>query len=460
MQSNMRTSYFSDSEIDNLVISYTSFKGFILDTNTDNIRIKNIIIDSCFIKVVNFQTIGNFDSLRGLQIKNSGVRHISGSVFEYCCKNIQRLYLDNNLLEIVENGILNGLTQLYYLNLAENPLEYMETNAFDSIRPSLKKLNLKSTSLMSLEDFYHDMNNLNELILTETRRLSLLNTRIILLNSPRLQYLKLDESSLVSKFANLNTFFDDFELNLPDQTSLKYLDASAYGIHLDESVFFQKFNQSKNCLWATLLKETFVKVDPNHPCNCGLFYIYRNLTRFSFPFLNETLEYDSDLLRPFLHSYFRINPEENVNNMMWEWKEILQLLPKCYIQLLLESFSLNSIHNLEVKCGLWEHNFNCSRPPLTSMSPFSTFTYKNSTDLNVKTIRSPYTLPILICLIVFSLMIIIFSILQTKNKFSKGLQKKAQHSLMGLPQLPKEMNSILTLPNDLDLPTERELSTM
>jgi len=457
MQTDIRTSFFSNSDIENLVISYTNFKGFISDADTqlENIQIKNIIIDSCFIKIINYQTIGKFHLLEGLQIKKSGLSLISGQVFENCCKSIQKLFLDNNLIEIIEYEIFGGLSSLNYLNLESNPIQYIEKGAFDSMRQSLRKLNLKSTNVISLEDSYFAMSSIKELILTDTRRLELGNINVILANSPHLQYLALDESRIVKSFQNLNYFFDEFEFNLPYNFSLKYLDVSTYGVELDENLFKSNFNVSKNCLWSKLLEKTFIKVDSNHPCNCALLYIYKNITKFNFPFSNSSiLSYESDLSRPYLHDYFKIRSDTKTASI-WEWKEILQLLPKCYTQLLLESFDFSSINQLETKCGLWEEdNFNCTEVTRTTALPTMPTSFKNSTEdiSTTKTISSPYMIPVLISLLVFSLVVIFLSVLKTKKKFSNKLQNNSKHSLTGLPQLPKEMDSILTFSPEENFP--------
>ncbi len=395
---------------------------------------------------MNYQTIGKFYLLEGLQIKKSGLTLISGQVFENCCQNIQKLYLDDNLIKIIESEIFSGLTNLEYLNLEKNPITFIEKSAFDSVRKTLKKLNLKSTNLKSLEDSYFEMNSMLELTLEETHSLKLENVNIILKNSPNLRYLALSESNIVKTYPNLNFLLDEFEANLPNNSSFKYLDVSAFGVELDETIFNENFNQTKNCLWSKLLDQTFIKVDSNHQCNCALLYIYRNLTRFDFPFLNETaLSYESDLSRPYLHDYFRIKIDTKEDSKVWQWKEIIQLLPKCYIQLLLESFDFNSITHLETKCGLWnENNKNCTEVSKTTFSPTSAIKNTTSEFLTTKTISSPYMLPVLVCLFVFSLVIIVLNVLKTRKKFSKKLQKN-NHTMTGLPQLPKEMDNILTV---------------
>ena len=50
-----------------------NFKGFILDADPilNNISIKNIIIDNCYLKIINLETIGNFVTLNGLQVSRS-----------------------------------------------------------------------------------------------------------------------------------------------------------------------------------------------------------------------------------------------------------------------------------------------------------------------------------------------------------------------------------------------------
>ena len=438
-----------------------NFKGFILDADPilNNISIKNIIIDNCYLKIINLETIGNFVTLNGLQVKNSGVSVISSKVFEYCCKNIKQLYLDNNLLELIENDALTGISNLAYLNVEHNPIEYIEINAFNSFRNHLLKLNMGSTNIISFNDSYYKMNALRELILTNTHKLNPDNIAVILKNAPSLEYLKLDDSNILKTSQNLNELFDQVELNLPSQhtdeskTHLKYLDMSCHDVELNETLFEVDFNRTKNCLWSNLLSKTFIKVNPDHPCNCALFYIYQNLTKFEFPILNETFDYESDLTRSYLHDYFRVNLTKITANE-WKWKEILALLPKCYVQLLLDNFSFDTVNYMEEKCGLRDYDLNCSEVRTTTKKIFTTFprttTFlaRNTTNDNfgTKTISSPYTLPILFSLFSFSILIIILSILKTKRDFSNKLRVNNNHALFGLPEeIPKEMENIQTI---------------
>jgi hypothetical protein len=475
---------FKGSFIENLVISYSTFDGFNsdLDSRSDETQIKNIIIDNSNINILGFNTIGTFYMLEGVEIQNSGVVRVESEALHKCCEYIKYLLLNNNQIKSITSKTFKELYYLLYLSLANNPLETIEASAFDSFRKFLIKLNLKSTSLASLNGSFYDMQLLRELILSNTNYLSFGDIKVILENAPSLQYLNLGNSGIVKNATSLNDLLDEIDANINRQqqkddyalTDLNYIDVSTSGVHLSEKKFRDSFERKRNCLWEKLLSKTFIKVHPEHPCNCALFFLYRNITKFNFP-NSKTINYANnnyELTNLNFIQYSNMKSAYNLN----DWELILSNMPKCYKILWMQNYNFNSILQQEVECGLWDNNLNCSDIPttlattettseeltstsdiITTEAPSTTETYHQSTKHTTvdnqitdtteistlkKQIDSKLTLPILLS--VFALCIFILFIIgikakyDYKNKFLRIYNK----TLIDSPKKSREMENI------------------
>lgn len=295
----LKTSYFEGSDIETLWIeNVNDFGGFESDTllaangnvTGTSSKVHNIVITKCYIKTLKPTSIGAFKGLHSVQITLSGLTEVEPESFSECCRGLRSLNLGSNLLAGLGSLSLAGLTSLQYLSLENNPLDWMEPGLFDSSRTTLKRLNLKSTQIKWLNGTYRGMSALSDLVLAETTHLDLDNLDVIFLNSPRLEYLDLSSSALLKRYRTLNPLLDKLSFLLLDAESnleLKYIDLSnSWSIYLNDSQFRDSFGRRGQCLWRSVLDRVFVKLDSNHPCDCTLFYFYRNLINYHFPVMN------------------------------------------------------------------------------------------------------------------------------------------------------------------------------
>ena len=485
----LHTSMFKGSFIENLVISYSTFDGFNsdLDSRSDETQIKNIIIDNSNINILGFNTIGKFYMLEGVEIQNSGVVLVAGEALYKCCEYIKYLLLNNNQIKTITSNTFKELYYLLYLSLANNPLETIEPSAFDSFRKFLIKLNLESTSLASLNGSFYDMQLLRDLILSNTNYLSFGDIKVILENAPSLQYLNLANSGIVKNATSLNDLLDEIDANIKSQqqkndyalTDLNYIDVSTSGVHLNENKFRDSFERNRNCLWEKLLSRTFIKVHSEHPCNCALFFLYRNITKFNFPnskTINLTSSYDNNNYELTSLNFIRYSNTKTTENLN-DWELILSNMPKCYKIFWMQNYNFNSIIQQEIECGLWDNNLNCSDIPttlattettseeltstsdiITTEAPSTTETHHLSTNepttvdnqitdtteilVLKKQIVSKLTLPILLSVFASCIFILLIIAIKAKYDYKNKFLRIYNKTLIDSPKQSREMENI------------------
>jgi Leucine-rich repeat (LRR) protein len=189
-----------------LVIRLSSFQGFVSsEWNHTRAAIENVLIENCFLNSIDKSTIGNFLSLRNVQIKSSQVNSIDDFAFEECCASLSTLNLNGNSIQHLRNNTFVGLENLQYLNLDENPIEAIDSQSFDTFKSNLKKLSLKFTYLKSTTTWLNQvMGSLKELDLSNTFHLNEVDFSQIFSMMPQLEYLALDKSFYLNRFKNLN----------------------------------------------------------------------------------------------------------------------------------------------------------------------------------------------------------------------------------------------------------------
>lgn len=252
-----------------------------------------MLITKCYLKTLRLHTIGTFNSLESLQVTSSGLAEIESDSLGECCRGLKTLNLANNLLTALSELSFHGLTSLEYLNLENNPLELLDPGLLDPLRASLIRLDLKSTRVRHLNGTLVNMASLTDLILADTSELEYTpdTLDVIFVNSPRLEYLDLSSSRLVtSQSTALNRLLDKLDELIAEpyaSRSLKFIDLSrSSGVYLNDTQFRASFGRRGQCLWRGLLDRVFVRLDANHPCDCTLFYFYRNLGKYQFPMMN------------------------------------------------------------------------------------------------------------------------------------------------------------------------------
>lgn len=454
---NLKASQFLNSNIETLMISFSNYNGITNDLHyKTSISIQNIFLNYCYIDRINQDTFGSFNSLRKAIIQNSNVEIIEKNAFQFCCLNLEQLHLNNNQIRVISGRtIFRGLENLIYLNLESNPLEKIVRNSFDSFKSTLKKLNLGSTNLIQLNEFYYDLAELEELVLSRTPYLDVINIDFIINNSPKLTYLDFKESFLIKQSSNLNIIFDKLEniIKYKKEKTLKFIDLSYYNISIDDDIFTQSFDDNDLCLWNNLLNNTFIVVDENHECNCGLFYLYHNLLKYEFPYNLQPVMNEYEINNQFLHQYFRINLDDYV---LSEWQYVFLKMPKCYRKLWLQDFSLDLIRIEELKCGIWPvqiNSLNCSnrikttREPKTTRSTTKLFSSTNlanySTDLYYnRKFSDKLSIPIILSVFILWVFVITILVYKARYDYRKNFLKKIKKSLNGTIIESKELNNL------------------
>jgi hypothetical protein len=453
----LKASQFLNSNIETLMITFSNYNGIRYDLfSKTSTSIQNIILDYCYIDKINQNTFGSFNSLTKAVVQNSNVELIERNAFQFCCSNLEQLHLNNNQIKVLTGrNIFKGLNNLVYLNLESNPIEKIDRYLFDSFRSTLKKLNLGSTNLIQLNDFYYDLFEIEELVLSRTPYLDMKNIDFIFKNSPKLTYLDLKESNMIKQSSNLNNIFDKLESIIKYQKDkmLKFIDLSYYDINIDDEIFTWSFYQNDLCLWNNLLNSTFIIVNENHECNCGLFYLYRNLLNYDFPYNIPSILNGNEINDQFLHQYFRINMEDY---NLTEWQFVFLKMPKCYQKLWLEDFSLDLIRLEELKCEIWPvetNSLNCSDKVKTTREPKTTHSTQKllsstglvsySTNLYYsKKFPDKYSIPIIISVFILWIFVITSLIYKARYDYKKKFLKKMNKTLNGSSVETKELNNL------------------
>ncbi len=463
----LKTSMFTGSYIETLFIKFSNYNGIRDDSNSSigndasnaSIFIKNFIIDSCYINKIDKNTLGHFESLKNAQIQNSNVESIEKDSFADCCSNLVQLHLNaNSIKTLMGRDTFKYLNNLLYLDLDSNPLALISKRVLNPIRPTLKKLNLKSTNLISINEAFYDMFPLEELILSNMPDFEIDNLYSIITSAPNLKYLDLNQNNMIVKSQNLNAILDKVDYLLDGENrTLSFIDISYQNVSIDENAFKEAFDRSGLCLWRNVLDNIFVQVDPDHECNCGLFFLYRNILKFSFPYNTIVTNISADLNDDFLHKYFKINLK---NETAIEWEQAMLRMPKCYRKLWLQYFDLDQIRIKEFECGFQpEINLNCTHVVKTTISTTKRTsshhkttptkvhsTTSNSDDLYLnKKFNGQITIPIVCSLLVVWVLVISVLVFKARYDYKKKFLGKVNATFYGQTKEPKELNSLATI---------------
>lgn len=436
---NLTVSHFNNSKIQTLEISNSKFSGFFVDPETnEHVKIENLIIKNSFLnRIDEFALIPN---LKSITIRNSGVSSLSFGLFQFGCENLKYLDLSFNLIKKIENVSFIGLEGLDYLSLENNPIEFIDQNAFLPFSSSLTRLNLKSTHLRQFS-FDFSLNYLKEIDFSFNFNLEPESLRFILTSTPNLEYLNLEESGLIKKSKNLNSILDLFETELTEIKfkSLKYIDlTSSESIYFDDLIFLKQFNKENSCLWNKILRSTLIKVNQDHECSCPLIYLYKNLLNYYLPFNQSFIQLDFNSSQTF---------------------EILShILPRCYFKMLIQDLNFDRVRRLEKICGINpdDLNLNCTKIKTTTSVPTTTVVTSTTSIFRVRTtsngeedlyirkkIISKYTLPLMLSGFSLSVLIIVLIFLKTKydytHKFLNIYKKNFRE------REPKEMDHIVCI---------------
>ena len=379
----LNTKMFYNSNIKQLVITQTNFTGFVIDDEInygfDVGFLETLLFDNCLLNAkINKNLIGNFYSLSNLYVVNSGIEIIDMDVFNnYSDDNnhnkIKQFVLDNNLIKKIDLLDTHILSELEYLSINNNPLVELGKATFGVFSQTLKKLDLRSTNIANFEIFYPIMPNIEEIMLGNNHYINTSDILHLIRNSPKLNYFDLTNTNMILKSNLLNVLEQiDGLLLKTKQNLIKYLDIRSlndeYGV-IENSDFFERISKyEKDGYLNNLLTNTFIRVNANHPCNCALFYLYRNIFRYEIP--NESATNYFEIIDNYLHTYSTLSANS------YSYKVILNL-PKC-----LRSLPLENIYNeFNIKCN----NFITS----TTTTTTSTTSIKTTTEVS-----TPLTIPI------------------------------------------------------------------
>lgn len=423
------TSLFESSTIKTIQIEYSNVTKFIRDSKFE--EIDNLIIDNCVVdELFKTESISGFQTIDNIQIKNSGLTFLKPKLFSNCCKYLKQLQLNNNRINIIDQFTFKGLFGLQYLNLANNPLQSIETNAFSSFTHSLKKINLKSTKLDSMKNILKNMTTLKEVILSDTKSLQLKDLRTILTDSKRIEYLDLENSNILLNSNQINYFLNELDSILNStETTLFYLNARANDFNLNDFIFNKTFADSGTCLWLNL-QYTFIRVNEDQECYCSLFYLYKNITNFNFPIKMGAF-----------NSFKNLRNGQLNNITLWEI-EILPLMPKCYRNLWLETFNLDKIYQKEAECGFNNIIEDCNNITHSTTSSPNTIIPPTSPINQKYIIHSNYTMPVILSIFIFAIITILILIIKAKLDYKNRFLKLFQNNFENLTIEPKELNNL------------------
>ena len=347
---NLNTKMFHNSFIQQLIIKQSNFTGFIFDDSTIDDSygyLKSLVFENCFLNAkFNKFLIGFFQGLSNLYVINSGIEIIETSLFDNYANNtdnkIKQLVFVNNLItqfDLLDNTYLS---ELEYLNLDMNPLVTFGKATFSVFSQNLKKLSLQSTNVAFFENFYPIMPIVEEIILRNNDYVNLSDISHIMKNTPNLKYFDLSNTNMIEKILLLDLLeLIDGEM-VKTQEGLMFADFSSTnnedGIIEDKEFFIRISKYNKNMYLSSLLTNTFVRVNQNHPCNCAIFYLYRNILRYRIPIEINSDHNLIDNIDEYLHSY---------KSTSADWLSVILLLPKCLRNLPLE----NILNYYDLNCG-------------------------------------------------------------------------------------------------------------
>jgi hypothetical protein len=438
----LHTAYFDYSNVQMLVIRLSSFQGFVSsEWNHTRAAIENVLIENCFLNSIDKSTIGNFLSLRNVQIKSSQVNSIDDFAFEECCASLSTLNLNGNSIQHLRNNTFVGLENLQYLNLDENPIEAIDSQSFDTFKSNLKKLSLKFTYLKSTTTWLNQvMGSLKELDLSNTFHLNEVDFSQIFSMMPQLEYLALDKSFYLNRFKNLNEILNKIQDSRVETTNLKYLDLSSAYLSINETEFFTLYKVHGNCLWNQVLNKTLVKVNEHHSCSCALIYLYRNLANLKIPY---KLSSSQEPFNQFLHDYYDANFDWSNT---YKFNNLLAHLPKCYANLIYQCMNLSLLRQLEIECGFTTDE--CRPVNLTTIISTTnlpseiTTKSQNNNGLNTKQIDSNYIMPVVFLFFSFILISIVVLSLKARREYKRKFHMKFNQSIYNSTDEFGEMNEL------------------
>ena len=321
---------FANSFIQQLYITESNFTGFTIDSDDDVEEelgfFETLIIEDCFLNGrLNKYVLGKFTGCYNLYIINSAIEIIESNTFDNYEpteeNGIKQLFMNDNL--ITKLAAFKHLSKLEFLSLDNNPLVEIDKGAFEIFRFSLQKLSLKFSKLDNFINFYPEMPEMKELILSNNDYANIYDLRHVFVNSPKLMFLDLSNMKMIATNGVLNIFELIDSLIGKSSVNLKYIDIRTQNDNdsfIDENEFFARFSKYiANTYLESLLSNTFIRMNSNHPCNCAIFYLYKNFLRYEVPIENLNIESLLENSDNYIHTYKKI-----------DWAEALFLLPKCY----------------------------------------------------------------------------------------------------------------------------------
>jgi hypothetical protein len=377
----LNSKMFYNSNIKQLVITQSNFTGFVIDEyindDFDVGYLETLLFDNCFLNTkINKNLIGNFYSLENLYILNSGIEIIETDLFDDYSETddentIKQFVLDDNLIKRFDLLDSSKLSKLEYLSLNSNPLVEFGKATFFVFSQSLKKLSLYSTNIAKFDQFYPKMPNVVEIILGNNHYINISDVLHLIRNTPKLTFFDLKNTNMVLKndILNLLEAIDRLLLKT-EQNLIKYMDIRSLNEEdgfIEDSDFFNRIKKyEKNAYLNNLLTKTFIRVNQNHPCNCALFFLYKNVFRYEVP--SESVTNLFEKIDNYLHKYTNASVE------------VLLYLPKC-------------LRNLPFENIINEFNTKCNNNIITSTN---SIIKKTTTGVITTTLSIPIETPVII----------------------------------------------------------------
>lgn len=361
---------FIQSNINSFRIENSYFSGFLMQEIAiqPNLmpKINRLFIENCFFDTLNRTYLGNF-IISELNIKSSNLILVENETFLDVGMTLVGLDLSDNRIEKILSNSFRYLTNLKNLNLDSNPLVTIEYGSFDDISKSLTKLSIQSTRLHNFTKFYRNMSNLIEIDISNNPNIDTRDVFHIINESSKLKYLDLSYSEHVFS-DGLESLLESMNDNISHSSNFTFLSVKSHIRYLRDQIFYQKYSLYGSCYLENLLKKTFIQLDNNHPCNCYLTYLYRNLNFYTFP-RGKNSNYPEEYL-----TY-----EQASQNLTF----ISSFFPKCFREYFLdETFLIRK----QISCNLTTINSNnCTEPIQTTLKSTSATVSTLTSKLNQST---------------------------------------------------------------------------
>lgn len=104
----------------------------ILGEYVGKIDVRNVVITESRTFFIIAELFNRFGGLKELEIKDSGLRHVTPGVFKNATK-LEYLIIGNNDLHTLEEGAFSGLNNLRYLKISKSNLKTLEAGAFGNL---------------------------------------------------------------------------------------------------------------------------------------------------------------------------------------------------------------------------------------------------------------------------------------------------------------------------------------